>query len=583
MPNFFNDNADIQFLFDHLDLAEIAAVQEDNFTRPDATGRSYAPRDAEDAIDNYRRVLAIVGDIAGNHVAPRAEEVDREGNRLNEDGTVALHEGVRKNIEVLAQADLMGFTLPREYGGLNCPNLIYTMAIEIISRADASLMNIFGLQGIAETIYAFASDELRKEYLPGFAEGRYTGAMVLTEPDAGSDLQAVSLRAWQDDDGQWRLNGVKRFITNGCGDILLTLARSEPEVRDGRGLSLFLSERGPRIRVRHLEHKLGIHGSPTCELVYDDAPAKIIGERQRGLISYVMSLMNGARVGIAAQSLGVAEAAYRVAREYAHTRKQFGVSIERLPAVAEMVTDMKIAIEAARALTYETSRICDLENNNLRVMESNPPADADEMKRRKADSRTYKRLNGMLTPMSKYHASEMCVQVANTALQVLGGSGYMTDYPVERYLRDARITTIYEGTSQLQIVAAVRGVCGGGFEKWIADAETATYEQEDLAALQALLAEGRDLVMDAIAFVKKQGGEYMDLHGRRLVDAAIMVINGHLLLKQAAANERKQRVARRYIETGLHTLRRDISIVCSGDQSAVRDYDTIAGPPVVAG
>jgi hypothetical protein len=451
----------------------------------------------------------------------------------------------------------------------------------MVSRADASLMNIFGLQGIAETIYAFADDEIRSEYLPDFANGRYTGAMVLTEPDAGSDLQAVSLRAWQDDNGEWRLTGVKRFITNGCGDILLTLARSEPEVKDGRGLSLFLSERNPRIKVRHLEHKLGIHGSPTCELVYDDAPAKLIGERQRGLISYVMSLMNGARVGIAAQSLGVAEAAYRVAREYAHTRKQFGTSIERLPAVAELVTDMKIAIEAARALTYETSRICDFENNNLRVMEFNPPEDKDELKQRKGDARNYKRLNGMLTPLSKYYASEMSIRVATDALQVLGGSGYMTDYPVERYLRDARITTIYEGTSQLQIVAAVRGVCGGAFEKWVADAEATEYTDPDLAALKAKLDEGKEQVSQAIAFIKKQGGDYMDLYGRKLVDAATAVIIGHLFLRQAQANDRKRVVARRYIDTEQATIRRNVEWITSGDQTATHDFETIAGPPVV--
>ncbi|NLX12540.1 MAG: acyl-CoA dehydrogenase [Phycisphaerales bacterium] len=579
MANFFNDNEDIQFLFEHMNLAEVAAAQEDNFTRTAGAGNEYAPCDAADAIDNYRRIMTIVGDVAGNHIAPRAEEVDLEGNTLNEDGTVRLSEGVAKNLKVLAQADLMGFTLPREYGGLNCPNLIYTMAIEIISRADASLMNLFGLQGVAETIYAFASDEIKKEYLPKFAVDGSTGAMALTEPDAGSDLQAVGLRAWQDTDGQWRLTGVKRFITNGCGDILLTLARSEPEIKDGRGLSLFLCERGPRIRVRHLEHKLGIHGSPTCELVYDDTPAKLIGERQRGLITYVMSLMNGARVGIAGQSLGIAEAAYRVARQYAHTRKQFGMAIERLPAVAELLVDMKVAIEAARALTYETSRICDLENNNLRVMEFNKPTDPEELKERRANSRTWKRLNGMLTPMSKYYASEMSVRVTNEALQVLGGSGYMTDYPVERYLRDARITTIYEGTSQLQVVAAVRGVCSGAFEKYVIDFEQINYDNPELQSLKQQLVEGRELVLKGIAFIKQQGAEYMDLAGRKLVDAAILVLVGHLFLQQAVANERKARVAHRFINVNMPTLRRDIELVCSGDVSATQQFDTIAGPP----
>ena len=582
MANFFTDNEDIQFLFNHMNVPELAAAQEDDFTRNTGPGGEYAPIDADDAIDNYRRILTITGDVAANHVAPRAERVDREGNTLNEDGTVTLGQAVRENLEMLARADLMGFTLPRKYGGLNCPNLIYTIAIEIISRADASLMNVFGLQGIAETIYAFADDEIRDAYLPRFTSGKLTGAMVLTEPDAGSDLQAVSLRAWQDDDGRWRLTGVKRFITNGCGDILLTLARSEPETKDGRGLSLFLAERGPRIKVRHLEQKLGIHGSPTCELVYDDAPARLIGERQRGLITYVMSLMNGARVGIAAQSLGIAEAAFRVAREYAHTRKQFGVAIEQLPAVAEMVTDMKIAIEATRALVYETSRVCDLENNNTRVLEFNRPTDEHELKRRRANARVLKRLNGMLTPISKYYASEMCVRVANDAIQVLGGSGYMQDYPVERHLRDARITTIYEGTSQLQIVAAVRGVCAGAFERRIAELEQTAYEDKMLDELKSRLGEGKQLVLEGVSFIKQQNPEYMDLYGRKLVDSAAAVLIGHLLLDQAAANERKRHVARRFIDANLPTLRRDIGFVCTGDTSVVDDYQTLAGPVLPA-
>ncbi len=537
MANFFTDNDDIQFLFDHLDLREIATVQEDGFAGKGGPGAEYAPIDADDAMDNYRRILTIAGDVAGNNIAPRAESVDRHGNTLDDNGLVTLSEGARANLKALAQADLMGMTLPYRYGGLNCPCLVYTMATEIISRADASLMNLFGLQGIGETINAFGNHPLKDEYLPKFAHGQVTGAMALTEPDAGSDLQAVALRAWQDDDSQWRLTGVKRFITNGCGDVILTLARSEPDIKDGRGLSLFLVDRGPRLKVRRLEEKLGIHGSPTCELVYDDVPGKLLGERQLGLIRYVMSLMNGARLGIAAQSLGIAEAAFRQARRYAHTRKQFGASIEKLPAVAEMVTDMRIAIEATRALVYETARVCDLENNNLRVLATNPPSDKADLKQRKQDARVWKRLNGMLTPMSKYYASEMCVYVANDALQVLGGSGYMKDYPVERHLRDARITTIYEGTSQMQIVAAVRGVCGGAFQKRVEGFEEYEYLDNDLNELKAKLDDGKELVLKGVAFVKGEGVNYMDLYGRKLVDSAISVLIGHLLLQQARSQE----------------------------------------------
>ncbi len=578
MANFFLDNEDIQFLIDHIDLGELARVQENDFADAREHNVDYAPVDETDAVDNYRRILEIVGDIAGNTIAPRAQQIDAEGNTLNEDGTVTLHPLVQENLHSLSQADLMGFMLPPKFGGLNCPILVYSMANEIVSRADASLMNLFGLQGIAETIHAFADDEIKDEYLPRFARGDVTGAMVLTEPDAGSDLQAVRLKAIQNDDGTWILRGVKRFITNGCGEVLLVLARSEPEHSDGRGLSLFVTDRSERINVRHLEHKLGIHGSPTCELVFDDAPARLIGVRQRGLVTYVMALMNGARVGIASQSLGIAEAAYRLARTYANSRKQFGGPIERLPAVAEMVTDMKVAIEAARALIYDTCRVCDLESNNLRVMDAGLCTDKAELARRKRFARSLNRLNGMLTPMSKYYASEMCCRVADTALQVLGGSGYMRDYPAERYLRDARITTIYEGTTQLQIVAAVRGVCSGVFQRRLAEFEETQYDDKLLTELKAKLVAGKETLLPAIAFVKERGTEYMDRAGRKIVDSAIAVLVGHLLLSQAAGNERKRRVARRFIDIEMPRLRMNCELIASGDMAPLDEYDLLAGP-----
>jgi hypothetical protein len=575
VANFFLDNQDIRFLFDHLDMAEVARLQELEAENGDA---DYAPLDADDTVDGYRRVLEIVGQVAGETLAPNAEQVDAEGNTLNDDGTVTYHPLVQENLDRMSQADMMGFTLPRKYGGLNCPNLVYTMATEIVSRGDTSFMNMFGLQGIAETINAFANQEIKDEVLPRFARGDVTGAMVLTEPDAGSDLQAVRLRAHQDDQGNWYLNGVKRFITNGCGEILLTLARSEPEIADGRGLSLFISERSEKVRVRHLEHKLGIHGSPTCELVYDNTPARLVGERQRGLITYVLALMNGARVGIAAQSLGVAEAAYRLARTYAHTRQQFGVAIEKMPAVAEMVTDMQVSIEAARALAYETSRVCDRENNNLRILEWSKNLEAEEAKHRKQLSRSLKRLNGMLTPMSKYFCSEMCIRVADTAIQVLGGSGYMKDYAAERHLRDSRITTIYEGTSQLQVVAAIRGVSSGAFQPFVEEFETKTYDDPLLESLKQELVQGRETILDAVGLVKQKGGSYLDFSGRRLVDSAIAVICGHLLLGQGAVNERKRRVAKRFIDSQMPVLRMNCEKVRSGDTMAMDEYELLAGP-----
>ncbi len=576
MANYFNDNEDIRFLFDHIDLRELARLQEDDFTRDRDGG--YAPDDPDDAVDSYRRVLEIVGQIAGDMIAPNAEQIDREGNTLNPDGTVSLHPLVQQNLDRLSQADLMGFTLPRKYGGLNCPSLVYTMATEMVSRADASLMNLFGLQGIAETIYAFADDELKDAVLPRFAYGEVTGAMVLTEPDAGSDLQAVRLRAYQDEAGNWKLNGVKRFITNGCGEILLVLARSEADISDGRGLSLFYTERSEKVRVRHLEEKLGIHGSPTCEMVFDDVPATLVGERQRGLITYVMALMNGARVGIAAQSLGIAEAACRLARTYAHTRQQFGGPIERLPAVAELVTDMRLDVEAGRALAYETARVCDHENNNLRILEWGENLSPEEKKDRKKYSRELKRINGMLTPMAKYYCSEMCIRVADNAIQVLGGSGYMKDYAAERFLRDSRITTIYEGTSQLQVVAAEKGVTSGVFANWVEPHEEKQYDDPELAEMRDRLVEARERIQEATQFAKGLGGAYVQLYGRKLVDSAIAVMISHLFLGQAEKNERKKVVARRFLHRELPVVRMNCEVVCSGDAAPFEQYALLAGP-----
>jgi alkylation response protein AidB-like acyl-CoA dehydrogenase len=536
--------------------------------------RAALGRDREQRMGEAR--CQIAREIAAETIAPNAEDVDTEGNTLNPDGTVTYHPKVRENLDILGRADLMGFTLPYKYGGLNCPNLVYTMATEIVSRADGSLMNLFGLQGIAETINAFANDEIKDDYLPRFACGEVTGAMVLTEPDAGSDLQAIRLRAEQDEHGVWRLNGVKRFITNGCGEVLLVLARSEPQIADGRGLSLFACERSEHVKVRHLEHKLGIHGSPTCELVFTDMPARLVGERQRGLITYVWALMNGARLGIAAQSLGIAEAAYRLARLYAHQRQQFGVPIERFPAVAEMITDMQVMIQAARALTYETSRVVDREINNLRVLETRQLSD-DEQKRRKKLARDLKRITSMLTPMSKYYASEMCCRVADTTIQVLGGSGYMRDYPAERYLRDARITTIYEGTSQLQVVAARGGVSSGSFETYLGELEKVEYDDPLLRELKQKLIDAKRLIVEANAFVKTRSPGYLDLVARRLVDCALIQIMGHLLLHQAAKSDRKKRVARRYIESELASLRMKCEQIRSGDTSPLDDYEVLAG------
>ncbi|MHC4565888.1 MAG: acyl-CoA dehydrogenase family protein [Planctomycetota bacterium] len=589
MANFYKDNDDIRFLFRHTDVAGSANVCEEGFRF--ASEFDYAPADADEAIENYDMVLDSVGQLSAEFIAPRA-------NVLNEDGTVTRAKGIAEALEKLAQAEVMGFTLPHRFGGLNFPNLVYSMAIEIVSRADAGLMNIFGLQGIAETINAFASEEIKQKYLHDFSAGKVTGAMVLTEPDAGSDLQAIKLRAFQDDDGNWLLHGVKRFITNGCGDVLLVLSRSEPDRSGGLGLSLFVCEPGPTVHIRRLEDKLGIHGSPTCEIFFDDTPCEIIGERQRGLVTYVMSLMNGARIGIAGQSMGVAEAAYRVARDYASTRKQFGVAIEKLPAVRDMLIDMKTVIEAGRALLYETSRVVDMEIGYAKRLE-NPPQDKAEAKQLKNESRKYRRYAGMLTPMSKYYCSEMCNSVTYDSIQVLGGSGYMRDYACERYARDARITTIYEGTSQLQVVAAVRGVCSGTAEKFMAELAEQQYTPE-IGDLLETLATGRELLKESVVYVKEQGNEYMDLYGRAVVDIAIDLINGYLFCGQASTKvdmevpvadngsgdngktvsmkQRKMMIARRYISKNAPKIAALAESIRAGDKSTFTEYETLIGP-----
>jgi len=576
MPNFFEDNEDILFHFENTDLAAVAAAQEDGFK--EFSRYDYAPRDAEDAIDSYRRILSMVGQLSAEYIAPRAEDVDRQGSHLL-DGKVHYATGLAEDLDMLAKAGVMGFTLPRKYDGLNFPSIVYTMAIEMVSRADASLMNIFGLQGIAETINAFADEATKAEYLPRFSSGEVTGAMVLTEPDAGSDLQNVQLRATLDDEGIWRLDGVKRFITNGCGDVLLVLARSEPDREGGLGLSLFLCEKGEGVAIRRTEIKLGIHGSPTCEIHFHNTPARLIGDRQRGLVTYVMALMNGARVGIAAQSLGIAQAAFNEARAYAASRVQFGRPIEQMPAVAEMLVDMRTEIEVARAITYDCSRVVDLCYAAARRMAA-PDIEKDEARSFKREHRRLDRLAGFLTPLAKYYASEMCVRVASNAIQVLGGSGYMEDYPLERLYRDARITTIYEGTSQLQVVAAIRGVTSGIAEKYFCELESAAVP-ESLEDLGGKLKETREILAGAVDFLKQTGdSNYTDLCARRLVDTTIDILSGYLLLRHAGLSDRKVLVARHFMAGILPRARAMHELVASGEKAAITDYAELVGPVI---
>jgi len=383
------------------------------------------------------------------------------------------------------------------------------------------------------------------------ASGEWTGAMVLTEPDAGSDLQSVKTRAYQDEKGRWFIHGVKRFITNGCGQVLLVLCRTEPDISDGRGLSLLVCDRGPKVKIRRLENKLGIHGSPTCEIYFDHVPARLIGERQRGLITYVMSLMNGARIGIAAQSLGIGEAAYRVARDYAHSRKQFDTAIENFPAIRELLSDMSVDVQAARLLNYYATFHVDIETSALRKEHFGEFANDEDKKANKQIIRKVGRVNKLLTPMSKYYASEMSMRVSNGAIAVLGGSGYMKDYASERHLRDSRITTIYEGTSQLQVVAAIAGVVSGTANTVIEDIIAKPSRQdawpENLKPLIEQIQAGLVQLTECVEFTKTQPGQYKDLVARRLTDMAINLVIGALFCDCAAgAVDDEKMIARKF-------------------------------------
>jgi len=577
MPNFFEDNEDLKFNFENLGLSKVVELREKGFS--EAGEYDYAPADLEDALDSYRRVLSLVGDIAGNFIEPRAEAVDLEEAQYA-GGVVTYPKGTAEAIKRLSNADLMGFTLPRKYGGLNLPTVLYSIAIEMVSRADAGFMTIFGLQDISETINDFADEEIKAEYLPRFASGEFTGAMVLTEPDAGSDLQVVMTSATPppdgDDKGTWRINGVKRFITNGCGHVLLVMARSEPGTKDARGISLFIVEQGEGVRIRRIENKLGIHGSPTCEIQFTNAPGKLVGKRKRGLVTYVMALMNGARLAIAAQGLGIAEAAYRAALGFAQDREQFGKAIIEFPAVYEMLTDMQTNIEAARALICETGVIVDLEKlfeQKLAGMDRGDP----EFAGIRALQRSYAKWAKTLTPMSKFFACEMANKVASDAIQVHGGSGYMRDYPVERYFRDARITNIYEGTTQLQVVAAIGCVVAGDLDERFAEFKADTYEKP-LGVLAKKLERMLEQLDKCVAYVKKKDNkDYTELHARRIVEIAMDAHIGYLLLRQAKVKVEKQYTAKNFIIRAGARAEGNMRLVTNGDQTLLRKHRAMLG------
>lgn len=566
--SFFTDNLDLQFHLDKSDLSEVIEIIEDGYRCHDQYPA--APRNYADAKDNYRLLLNLLGEICAAHVAPRASEAAEEGAQFC-DGRVAYAAATQEALDLLRQAELMGAMLAWEYGGLNLPETVFQMMVEIVSRAEAGLMTIFGLQEISATIARFGSEEVKDRLLPRFARGEVTGAMALTEPDAGSDLGAVQTRATYDEAaGLWRLHGVKRFITNGCADILLVLARSEEGSTDARGLSLFVVEADETVHIRRIENKLGIRASPTCEIQFSNTPAHLLGRRRYGLIRYTMSMMNGARLAIAAQALGIAEAAYREARQYAEKRIQFGQPISSIPAVYRMLLSMRGEIEATRALVYETARWVDLAKAYGHGKKKEDRSAADRKRLRRAD-----RLAAVLTPLAKYYASEMGNRVCYQAIQIHGGTGYMREFNVERHYRDVRITSIYEGTSQLQIVAAIGGLLGHSLDSLLGEWTALDYGAE-LAALKGQVEEATasfNRCIDHLKGYKERA--VIDYYAADLADLAVYVINCWLTLQDARLTETKREVARVYIAETLPRIRDRVARLKAIDPTLLQARDLI--------
>ena len=502
----------------------------------DLKERDYADKDAfedapvnyEDAIENYKRMLDITGDVAANIIEPNSESVDLEGPHL-ENGRMLYASKTVENIEATRQAGLWGISMPRRYDGLNIPNIVFSMASELIAAADAGFQNIWSLQSCIDTLYEFGTEEQRKKYIPRISAGE-SMSMDLTEPDAGSDLQRVMLKATQDADGTWRLNGVKRFITNGDSDIHLVLARSEEGTRDGRGLSMFIyDKKDGGVTVRHIENKLGIHGSPTCELVYKNAKCELCGDRKLGLIKYVMSLMNGARLGIAAQSVGVEQEAYNEALAYAKERAQFGKKIITFPAVYDMLSRMKAKLDAGRSLLYMTARYVDIYKalEDISRERKLTPEERKEMKQ-------YTRLADAFTPIAKGMNSEYANQNAYDAISIHGGSGFIMEYKSQRLYRDARIFSIYEGTTQLQVVAAVRYITNGTYLA-IMKEMLETPVSDNLQPLKVRIAELVDLYEEALNKVNSdENQEQHDFLARRLYDMTAEIIMSLLICIDAS-------------------------------------------------
>lgn len=564
MANFYTDNEALKHYLTHPMMEKIVALKERDFA--DADKYDYAPQDYADAQDSYDKVLEVVGEICGDVIAENAEDVDHTGPRV-ENSRVIYAEGTARNLDACRKAGLMGMAMPRRLGGLNFPITPYIMAADIVSRADAGFENLWGLQDCAETIYEFADEEQKQKYIPRVCAGE-TMSMDLTEPDAGSDLQSVMLKATQKEDGSWVLNGVKRFITNGDSDIHLVLARSEEGTKDGRGLSMFIyDKRNGGVNVRRIENKMGIKGSPTCELTYKDAPAELVGSRRMGLIKYVMALMNGARLGIAAQSVGLSEAAYREALAYAKERTQFGKAIIEFPAVAEILSVMKAKLDASRALLYACSRFVDIYKAYDDIAKERK-LELDEKK----EAKEFSRLADAFTPLAKGMTSEFCNQNAYDSIQIHGGSGFMKDYACERIYRDARITSIYEGTTQLQVVAAIRHVTTGTYLSWIKEqlAAECKPEDQDTKATLEFMAQQYANAVEAVTGIENP--KYVDFMARRLVEMAGYTVMGLLLLDDTTRNDAFRRSLHVFVKLGQAEVAKHAYFIANFRPEQIEDY-----------
>jgi alkylation response protein AidB-like acyl-CoA dehydrogenase len=574
MANFYRDCDDLRHRMSRVDWDRIIPLWERNFR--EAGQDEMAPGSVEEARETHEMILDMVGEFSAEEVAPRAEEVDRQGARLI-DGVVHYADATEDQMKKLAELGLLGFTLPRSLGGMNLPLSLYTASVELVSRGDASLMNLYALQACGETINLFASDEIKQKFIPRICTGEWTCCMALTEPNAGSDLPHVSTKATLVDEekGIWSISGQKCFATNGCGDVLLVLARSEAGSDDARGLSLFVVPKSDAVEVPKIEDKLGIHGSPTCVVNFNDAEGYLVGKRRRGLSSYTLSLLHHARLEVAAQAVGIGQAALVQAMHYSRERAQFGKTIDRFPAVRELLLDAEARVQAARALVYGTAEIVDL-CHGLEWCTTEGVFEGDELEEKKRELKRLTRIENLLTPLAKYYATEMANRVAYDMLQVHGGYGFIREYPAERFYRDARITSIYEGTSQIRVGGVVNLFVTGGLRDLLEETAETAAAPEGMDDLLVTLREGYEGAVASADFLAEKGDkDYTRLCAEALARQVIDLYCGFRFLADADASERRAVVARYFIEGARGRMRTDAERIRSGSQLPISGFDAV--------